>query len=103
MEAVVQLAQLAIKATEVVIVSGEPAKSDELPGADIAHHLARHGVKVEVERIASTEADIASVMALRYPARCDLVIRPLPAAQCQDAHCRPRRRKGYEKLLMHPY
>ena len=50
------------KATEVVMVSDEPAKSDELPGADIAHHLARHGVKVEVERIASTEADIASTI-----------------------------------------
>ena len=34
----------------IVIASGEPTKSDELPGADIAHHLARHGVKVEVER-----------------------------------------------------
>ena len=44
------------------MVSDEPAKSDELPGADIAHHLARHGVKVEVERIASTEADIASTI-----------------------------------------
>jgi hypothetical protein len=44
----------------IVIASGEPTKSDELPGADIAHHLARHGVKVEVDRIASTEADIAS-------------------------------------------
>jgi len=35
----------------IVIASGEPTKSDELPGADIAHHLARHGVKVEAERI----------------------------------------------------
>ena len=46
----------------IVIASGEPRKSDELPGADIAHHLARHGVKVEVDRIASTEADIASTI-----------------------------------------
>ena len=50
------------KAAEVVMVQGEPAKSDELPGADIAHHLARHGVKVEVERIPATEVDIASTI-----------------------------------------
>ena len=34
------------KAVEVVIVSGEPGKSDEIAGADIAQHLARHGLKV---------------------------------------------------------
>ena len=63
------------KATEVVIVSGEPAKSDELPGADIAHHLARHGVKVEVERIASTEADIAStILSHAADASADLLV-----------------------------
>jgi nucleotide-binding universal stress UspA family protein len=50
------------KATEIVMVAGEPAKSDELPGAEIAHHLARHGVKVEVERIPATDIDIASTI-----------------------------------------
>jgi nucleotide-binding universal stress UspA family protein len=50
------------KRCEIVIVSGEPAKSDELPGADIAHHLARHDVKVEVNRIASREIDVASTI-----------------------------------------
>jgi nucleotide-binding universal stress UspA family protein len=50
------------KATEIVMVAGEPAKSDELPGAEIAHHLARHGIKVEVERIPATDVDIASTI-----------------------------------------
>jgi nucleotide-binding universal stress UspA family protein len=50
------------KATEIVIVAGEPAKSDEIPGADIAHHLARHGAKVELKRIVATESDIASTI-----------------------------------------
>jgi nucleotide-binding universal stress UspA family protein len=50
------------KTTEIVVVSGEPAKSDELPGADIAHHLARHGAKVEVKRIVSTEIDVANTI-----------------------------------------
>jgi len=53
------------KRCEIVLVSGEPAKSDELPGADIAHHLARHDVKVEVNRIASREIDVASTILSR--------------------------------------
>jgi len=50
------------KIAEIVMVAGEPAKSDELPGADIAHHLARHGAKVEVNRIASPDIDIANTI-----------------------------------------
>ena len=43
-------------------VASEPAKSDEMPGADIAHHLARHGVKVELKRIVTAETDVASTI-----------------------------------------
>jgi nucleotide-binding universal stress UspA family protein len=50
------------KATEVVIVASEPAKSDEIPGADIAHHLARHGAKVEVKSIVTAETDVANTI-----------------------------------------
>ena len=50
------------KATEVLTVANEPAKSDEMPGADVAHHLARHGVKVEVDSIVTIETDIASTI-----------------------------------------
>ena len=50
------------KATEIVMVSGEPAKSNELPGADIGHHLARHGIKAEVKVIASPEIDIVDTI-----------------------------------------
>jgi nucleotide-binding universal stress UspA family protein len=50
------------KAVEVVIVAGEAAKSDELPGADIAHHLARHGLKVELQRIVSPTVDVANTI-----------------------------------------
>src|SRR5262249_26126145 len=53
------------KMAEIVMVSAEAAKSDELPGADIAHHLARHGTKVEVERIASSDVDAANVILSR--------------------------------------
>src|SRR5262249_5598642 len=41
------------KAVEVVMVTGEGGTGDEIPGADIGEHLARHGLKVEVERVAS--------------------------------------------------
>jgi len=50
------------KATEVLTVASEPAKSNEMPGADIAHHLARHGVKVEVDSIVTVETDVASTI-----------------------------------------
>jgi nucleotide-binding universal stress UspA family protein len=50
------------KAAEIVIVATESAKSDEMPGADIAHHLARHGAKAEIDRIVSTEIDVANTI-----------------------------------------
>ena len=37
------------KAIEVVIVATEPLKSDELPGANIARHLARHDLNVDLQ------------------------------------------------------
>ncbi|HZP79342.1 MAG TPA: universal stress protein [Pseudolabrys sp.] len=52
------------KATEVevLIVANERGKSDELPGADIAQHLARHGVKVDVKRISAGDVDVANIV-----------------------------------------
>ena len=53
------------KAVEVVIVTGDPGKSDEIAGADIAQHLARHGLKVEVERLVARDIDITSTILSR--------------------------------------
>jgi nucleotide-binding universal stress UspA family protein len=47
---------------EVVIVASEPAKSDDIPGADIARHLVRHGAKVELKRIDAVETDVANTL-----------------------------------------
>jgi nucleotide-binding universal stress UspA family protein len=47
---------------DVVIVASERPKSDEVAGADIGHHLARHGLKVEVKRIVATDTDIANTI-----------------------------------------
>jgi nucleotide-binding universal stress UspA family protein len=49
------------KAVEVVIVT-ERGKTDEVPGADIAQHLARHGVTVEVKQIVAPDAKVANVL-----------------------------------------
>jgi nucleotide-binding universal stress UspA family protein len=63
------------KATEIVMVSGEPVKSNEPPGADIAHHLARHGAKVEVKRMVSTEIDVANtILSHAADASVDLLV-----------------------------
>ena len=55
------------KQVEIVIVADKPAKGDEIPGADLGQHLARHGLKVDVKRITSPDIDVASTI-LSYAA-----------------------------------
>ena len=55
------------KQVEVVVVGSKPPKSDEVSGADIGQHLARHGLKVEVKRITSPDIDVPSTI-LSYAA-----------------------------------
>jgi nucleotide-binding universal stress UspA family protein len=50
------------KSIDVVIVASERLKSDEIPGADIGQHLARHDLKVEVKRIVATDTDVANTI-----------------------------------------
>jgi len=50
------------KQVEVVIVGNKPPKSDEISGADLGQHLARHGLKVDVKRITSSDIDVASTL-----------------------------------------
>jgi nucleotide-binding universal stress UspA family protein len=47
---------------EVVIVANERGKQDEIAGADIGQHLARHGLKVDVNRIAGGDIDVADAL-----------------------------------------
>ncbi|MGB7100343.1 MAG: universal stress protein [Xanthobacteraceae bacterium] len=47
---------------EIVIVSNERGKQDEIEGADMAQHLARHGLKVEVKRTVLGDIDVADVI-----------------------------------------
>jgi nucleotide-binding universal stress UspA family protein len=55
------------KAVDVVIVATGRAKSDEIPGADVGHHLARHGVNVDVKRIVAEDVDVPNTI-LSYAA-----------------------------------
>ncbi len=50
------------KAIDVVIVASDRPKSDEIAGADIGQHLARHGLKVEVKRIVATDTNVADTL-----------------------------------------
>lgn len=60
---------------EVIIVSSDAPKSDELPGADLGEHLARHGIKTEIKQIVAPGNDVAS-MILSYAAdfSADLIV-----------------------------
>jgi nucleotide-binding universal stress UspA family protein len=49
------------KMVQVVVVT-ERGKSDEIPGADIAQHLARHGVRVDVKQIVAPDTKPAEVL-----------------------------------------
>jgi nucleotide-binding universal stress UspA family protein len=55
------------RAGRVDVVTVAHAKSDEMPGADVAQHLARHGINVTVERIARGEVDVKDAL-LNYAA-----------------------------------
>jgi nucleotide-binding universal stress UspA family protein len=47
---------------EVVIGASERARADEIPGADIAHHLARHNLPVEMRRITLAGGDVGETL-----------------------------------------
>lgn len=56
-------------AEQVVVLSINPRRGitehGDLPGADIALHLARHGVKATIEQLTSSELDVADVILSR--------------------------------------
>jgi nucleotide-binding universal stress UspA family protein len=50
------------KQVEVVIVTNERGKNNELEGVDMGQHLARHRVNVEVHRIPRADIDVADAL-----------------------------------------
>jgi nucleotide-binding universal stress UspA family protein len=63
------------KRVEIIIVANERGKQDEIAGADMGAHLARHGLNVEVRRMALGDIDVADVL-LSHAADsgCDFIV-----------------------------
>ena len=57
------------KLIEIVMVASGSGKVDELPGADLGEHLARHNLDVEVKRLVAADIDVSNVV-LSYAADC---------------------------------
>ncbi len=57
------------KKVEIVMVASGDGKADELPGAELGEHLARHGLDVEVKRLVAADVDVSNVI-LSYAADC---------------------------------
>ena len=47
---------------EVVIIANERGKQDEIEGADMGQHLARHGLSAEVKRTVADDVDVADML-----------------------------------------
>jgi len=63
------------KQVEVLIVASERGKSNELPGADLGQHLARHDLKVEVKRLNTGGVDVANtVLSYAADASADFIV-----------------------------
>jgi nucleotide-binding universal stress UspA family protein len=54
-------------AVDIVIVASERSKSDEIAGADMGQHLARHTKRVDVKRIVAADTDVPNTI-LSYAA-----------------------------------
>jgi len=54
---------------EIIIVGSGSGKADELPGADIGEHLARHDLNVGVKRLVAADVDVSNII-LSYAADC---------------------------------
>jgi nucleotide-binding universal stress UspA family protein len=63
------------KAVDLIIVATERAERDEITGAAMAQHLARHDVRVDVKRIVASDTDVANTL-LSYAAdvSADLIV-----------------------------
>jgi nucleotide-binding universal stress UspA family protein len=63
------------KQIEIVMVAGDRGKNDEIAGADLGQHLARHGLKVDVKRLTSPDIDVAStVLSYAADSSADMIV-----------------------------
>jgi nucleotide-binding universal stress UspA family protein len=59
---------------EVVIVAGEEGKRDEVPGADMGRHLARHNLKVDVKRIVAEGNVQETLLSYAADSQADMIV-----------------------------
>jgi nucleotide-binding universal stress UspA family protein len=50
------------KAIDIVMVTTGHTKRDEVPGVEIATHLARHGLKIDVHELVEEDVDVANTI-----------------------------------------
>ena len=63
------------KEIEIVVVAGDTGKDDEMRFADIGAHLARHGLKVKVQRIVAGDLDVTNtILSHAADAGSDLIV-----------------------------
>jgi nucleotide-binding universal stress UspA family protein len=63
------------KQVDIVMVATHRAKSDEIPGADLGQHLARHGLKVDVKSMVSPDINVAStVLSYAADSSADMIV-----------------------------
>ena len=84
------------KQVEVAIISDKPSKSDEVPGADLGQHLARHGFKVDVKHITSPDIDVPStILSHASDSSADMIVM---GGIWPFALARVRARRGHTRL-----
>src|SRR5215210_5534636 len=59
---------------DVLSVSSRTGSDQEIPGVDVGEHLARHGLKVEVQRIVSEIDVAASILSYAADTSADLLV-----------------------------
>jgi nucleotide-binding universal stress UspA family protein len=63
------------KEIEIVVVAADGGRHDEMPFADIGAHLARHGLKVKLQRIVAGDLDVTNtILSHAADAGSDLIV-----------------------------
>src|SRR6266540_992561 len=62
------------KAVDVVMVLGEEGKRDQIPGADMGHHLACHRINVDVKRIVAQGEVQSTLLSYAADVSADLIV-----------------------------
>ena len=63
------------KNIDVITIATKEDNKGEISGTDMAHHLARHGLQVELKRIVAPDSDVANtILSLAADTSADLIV-----------------------------